>query len=254
MDPALPVVACPPNCPASEFASEVYKLSEGAEKSASSTMAGLLKLQGELKQVEHTLHEVIRDKANTVAALSGLKHLTKNRFPTAVTKTVKMTCVLFVCLATLSTGMIRPMQPDNYASVVQFPTSTMATTTSNLGVPTPRTDAMTCLDNACAALKRGDHKTAAEEFRKAADSGCDPELCLGRLAECQYRLGQDTDALKTCSELSSKMPSSGWPQFVRGLVYERQGKIDDARYQYNVAAVKGHRGAKLKLSQSGGGK
>lgn len=98
-----------------------------------------------------------------------------------------------------------------------------------------------------AAMRAGDHRGAIPLLRAAAAAGHDPDLCLGRLAECQFRIGELDEALFTCTQLESKNPSSHWAPYVRGLVLKKRGDKEGARYSFNTAAVRGHPLAEAQL-------
>lgn len=98
------------------------------------------------------------------------------------------------------------------------------------------------------AMAAGDYARAAGLFRDAADGGGDPDACLGRLAECRYRLRDDAGALDACAEAEHRTAGkSAWAPFVHGLVEKRAGAVPTARFYFEVAAVRGHPFAEAQL-------
>lgn len=83
----------------------------------------------------------------------------------------------------------------------------------------------------------------------AAAPGADPELCLGRQAECQFRYGQLDAALATCDALEAKKPESPAAAFVRGLVLKQRKDAGRARHWFEVAHFRGHPLAAYQLGE-----
>lgn len=98
-----------------------------------------------------------------------------------------------------------------------------------------------------AAMRAGDHRGAVPLLRAAADAGHDPDLCLGRMAESQFRINDLDGALSTCAELDVKSPNSHWAPYVRGMVLKKRGDREGAKYCFNVAALRGHPLAEAQL-------
>lgn len=81
---------------------------------------------------------------------------------------------------------------------------------------------------------------AADLFLRAADGGCDREVCHARRAECMYYLGDNPGVLTEAEVLEQHAPSSPWPAYLRGLVAKRQGNTAQAREHFHRAALLGH--------------
>ena len=99
---------------------------------------------------------------------------------------------------------------------------------------------VTAADQAADQMKAQRYAMAAALWRQAAVEGGDPELCLGRLAECQYRDGRLQEALTTCEELEWRVNDSANAAFVRGLVLKQQRKSQEAKKSFELAFLRRH--------------
>lgn len=100
-------------------------------------------------------------------------------------------------------------------------------------------------------MKAGDYEHALIHFNNAVKLGGDATLCLGGAAECCYKLDKLDEALKFCDQLNNQVPNADFANHVRGLVYEQQGKTEEAKKQYRIAARHGNRESVGQLAAMG---
>lgn len=101
------------------------------------------------------------------------------------------------------------------------------------------THADTELITAQAALRSQDYQHAIHHFESARKAGCDPGLALMGLAECCYQLGEYDLSLMYCDQLNKVVPNCGFAHHVRGLVYLKQGKQQQAEGEFRTAVRHG---------------
>jgi tetratricopeptide (TPR) repeat protein len=95
------------------------------------------------------------------------------------------------------------------------------------------------------AMNRREYPAAITHFESAHGHGADPDVTLGRAAECYYYLGDDRGALDVCYQLHRETRgASKWAPFVCGLVLKRQGKAKEAADFFDTALFLGHPAAK----------
>lgn len=217
-----------PGAPCLGYATQILDLIDKAEKNAACTLDLALKCQTKVAEVNDVVHQILKSKSDLLPVLAGIKTLLTSRFPQAAKGAARM-AVLFLVLPAvlLLSSAYSAAKPE-----------VVVATTQSAGDSTER---------ACAAMRRQDYAGAASLFREAFNAGGDPDHCLGRLAECQYRMTTFTEALATCDELESRVGNSIWAPFIRGLVFKKQGRVPEARFQFDVASIRGHPYAKLQL-------
>lgn len=110
-----------------------------------------------------------------------------------------------------------------------------------INVPTP-TEAVMPVKSAADHATDGMNLMRAQQYDKAAvqfelaiHGGEAVEFALSQLAECYFYLGKDEDALHACDDLAARCPNAGRANLIRGLVYQRQGKKQEARLQFEEA-------------------
>lgn len=101
-------------------------------------------------------------------------------------------------------------------------------------------DAQEKLYAAIKNMRAREYQEAAVLFAKAAEEGADPVLSLGGAAECFFYLKQDGASLDACDRLSRAVPNCGRAAHIRGLVFRRQGKTEEALHEFRWAARTGH--------------
>lgn len=143
--------------------------------------------------------------------------------------------VLVACLIAGATRAVSsPQRPEplGFAEPAAAPDHEVKETTVANVKPTP-------FDMAHAAMRRKDYTAAARHFDDALRSGGDVTLALGGRAECLYYAGDHDDALDCCDRLQAAVPNAARARYVRGLVWLRQGRTDEAHDQFRQAARHG---------------
>lgn len=115
---------------------------------------------------------------------------------------------------------------------------------------------MAVRDNLKAGIKllhRGDYSGAADKFVLASNTGQDPVLSLGGLAECLYSQGKFDEAVSVCDDLARVVPNAGRADYIRGLVLVKRQEMDKAKEYLRSAVSKGDWVALAKLGVLEGG-
>ena len=99
----------------------------------------------------------------------------------------------------------------------------------------------TTAERAAAEMKAKRYAEAADLWRQAAAEKGDPELCLGRLAECLYYLKRYDAALVVCDEVEEATTGeSQAAPYIRGLIAVEKKEAQVAASHFNVAFMRRH--------------
>ena len=215
--PAPAATPPPPPTPAEQMAL-IEKYADEGDAQAQANWDDLLQIRADLWGVQSRIDRMMERKTKTSAAFGSIRHAARTLRTPTLTAVVTATAVVLVAFAAAPAAWWLAGSGEA-AATPDTPVGWMA--------------------RADQAMRGRDYRAAAAAYRAAYERGGDGPHCLGGLAECRMKLGEDGAALAVAEELVRLHPDFARGHTLKGLVYLRAGRRADALDEFRRAARMG---------------